>query len=234
MNVMSGACSIFLAMYGYLMEAALLILLAMVFDFFDGFAARLLHAKSDIGKELDSLADVVSFGVAPAVLAHFLMLRSLSGGTMEYFGTWNWGEKAMLFTPLLMPAFSAYRLAKFNLDVRQTTSFIGLPTPANALFWVALVFGCFFVPNWYGCLFDQVYVLGGCVLLLSVLLVSELPMFSLKVKGLGWKENQVRYLYFLLLALLAFCLGKAVVMLVIPLYILWAVIQALRNRMQGR
>ena len=141
MNVVSGTFSIFMTMYGRLELAAGLILVAMVFDFFDGLTARLLHVKSEMGKELDSLADMVSFGVAPALLAHFLILAILPGQDMEYWAEWTVSMKIMLFFPLLIPAFSAYRLAKFNLDIRQATSFIGMPTPANALFWVSLVFG---------------------------------------------------------------------------------------------
>lgn len=224
MNVISGTCSIFLAMYGYLLEAALLIVVGMIFDFFDGLSARLLHVKSDLGKELDSLADVISFGVAPAVLAHFLILETLPGGTMNSFSMWNLGMKVVLFVPLLIPALSAYRLAKFNLDTRQTSSFIGLPTPANALFWVTLVLGSQVVPEWYACFFQQAYVLGGCVVILSLLLVSELPMFSLKISGWSWKENRERYLYFLFLFLLVMCIGKASMMFIIPFYILWSVI----------
>ena len=227
MNVISGACSIFLALYGYLAEAAWLILFAMVFDIIDGFAARLLHVKSELGKELDSLADVVSFGVAPTVLAHLLMLKSLPGGSIEYFSTWGIMERIVFFLPLLMPAFSAYRLAKFNLDTRQTTSFIGLPTPANALFWVSLVWGTTCLPEWYDVLFNHIYVLGICVLLLSVLLICELPMFSLKISNFAWQANKDRYLYFILLGSLALFLGEAIVLLMIPLYIVVALIQML-------
>lgn len=227
LNVTSGTFAIFLAMYGHLSEAALLVIVAMVFDFFDGMAARLLHVKSEMGKELDSLADVVSFGLAPAILAHFLMLSILPGQSIVHFSEWNAGMKIMLFCPLVIPAFSAYRLAKFNLDVRQTVSFIGMPTPANALFWVTLVLGAVYAPEWYARLFGNVYVLGISALILSVLLVSELPMFSLKISGFGWKENKSRYLYFICLIVLAILLGTAVIIFIIPLYILFSVVEAL-------
>lgn len=226
-NVLCGTLAIFAGMYGYLAWAAGFILLGMVFDFFDGMTARLLHVKSEIGKELDSLADMVSFGVAPAILAHLLMLRELPGNSVTLFVEWSWSEKIVVFAPLFITAFSAYRLAKFNLDVRQTTDFIGMPTPANALFWVSLVFGSVYTPELYRLLFGNVWVLAVCAVILSILLVCELPMFSLKISGFAWKKNQIRYSYFILLVLLAVILGKAVVIFMIPVYILFAVINAL-------
>lgn len=227
MNAVSGSLSVFMAIYGYLEWAAGWILIAMVFDFFDGMAARLLHIKSELGKELDSLADVISFGVAPMILAHFLMLRTLPGQSITCFAEWTLGMKIMLFLPLVIPAFSVYRLAKFNLDSRQAMSFIGMPTPANALFWVTLVFGMSIASEWYGYLFDNVYVLGFSALILSILLISELPMFSLKITGFGWRENKTRYSYFIVLAGFAICVGRATVILVVPLYILFAITEAL-------
>lgn len=227
LNVLSGTAAIFVAIYGHLVLAAVLILIGMLFDFFDGLTARLLHVKSEMGKELDSQADGVSFGVAPAVLAHFLMLQLLPGQEISHFMEWTLWQKIMLFCPLLIPVFSAYRLAKFNLDVRQTTSFIGMPTPANALFWVSLVFGSVYTPEIYQALFGSVGVLGICALILSVLLISELPMFSLKISGFGWKENKIQYMYFICLIVGACIWGKAVVVFIIPLYILFTVIAAL-------
>lgn len=229
MNAVSGALSIFFSMYGCLLEAALFIILGMVFDFFDGLVARLLHVKSDLGKELDSLADVISFGLAPAVLVHFLMLEDLPGNHISHFAEWHLALKITLFSPLLIPAFSAYRLAKFNLDSRQTTSFIGLPTPANALFWVTLVWSSVYIPESYREIFGNIYVLGISVVILSVLLVSELPMFSLKISNFRWQGNEIRYIYFTLLLGLAVILGKIVIMLTIPLYILLSVAEALRR-----
>lgn len=229
LNVTSGAAAIFVAMYGYLEIAAALILLGMVFDFFDGFLARLLHVKSEMGKELDSLADVVSFGVAPAILAHLLIVGILPGSSISYFPEWSLSEKILFFCPLVIPAFSAYRLAKFNLDVRQATNFIGLPTPANALFWVALVFGAAYTPAIFDALFANIWVLGISAVILSILLISELPMFSLKITGLGWKDNKVRYSYFICLVIALCIWGKAVMIFVIPFYILFSIIAALGN-----
>lgn len=227
MNVISGTLSVFMVMYGQVELAAALILLAMVFDFFDGFAARLLHVKSEMGKELDSLADMVSFGVAPAILAHFLIKMTLFGGVMGDLQDLPAGQQVLLFVPLLIPAFSAYRLAKFNLDPRQSISFIGMPTPANALFWVALVFGFYYTPDIYISLFDSVWTLVLCVVILSILLICELPMFSLKASGFGWKGNKIRYCFLMSLLVLALFFGKAIMVFVIPLYIFFSVIAAL-------
>ena len=165
---------------------------------------------------------MVSFGLAPAVLAHFLIVELLPGGNMEAWGEWRWWEQAATVVPLLIPAFSAYRLAKFNLDARQAMSFIGMPTPAHALFWVGLVLGRSCEPELYALLFGHAAVLGICVVILSVLLVSELPMFSLKIAGFGWRENKVRYLYFAVLVACACIWGGAVLFLVVPLYLLFS------------
>lgn len=226
LNVISGTFALFLAMYGQLLWAATFIIFAMVFDFFDGMTARLLHVKSDMGKELDSLADVVSFGVAPALLAHFLILGALPEDDLS----WTWVDKVFLFVPVIIPAFSAYRLAKFNLDVRQTVSFIGMPTPANALFWVSLVFGATYTPVLYGYLFGHAWVLVVCAVILSVLLISELPMFSLKISGFGWQVNKIRYIYFIVLILSGIFIGRAALLFVIPFYILFSVIEAAMKR----
>lgn len=186
LNLVSGCVASVMALEGNLMYAVVWIMLAAVFDFFDGFAARLLKAFSPIGKELDSLADVVSFGVAPGMIL-FVLLSWLAptlplGGLNEYIPYWAF----------VIPAFSGLRLAKFNIDERQTTSFIGLPVPAHALFWSSL-----------GYSIQPLLPQGGVALLVglmalalvtSLLLVSEVPMFSLKIKSLAWKGNELRYI----------------------------------------
>lgn len=227
LNAASGTMAVFMALYGETLWAACCIIAGMVFDFFDGMVARLLHVKSEMGKELDSLADVISFGVAPALLAHLLIRDLLLPEGVGDIALLPLHERIILFVPLLIPVFSAFRLAKFNIDARQVSSFIGMPTPANALFWVALVFGAVCVPELYERWFANIYVLGCSVLILSVLLVSELPMFSLKISGFGWKENKTRYLYFMALIILAVWVKAAVLLLVIPLYVLFAVGEAL-------
>ncbi len=185
-NLISGCIAVKFALEGDCRTAFLFVVIGAVFDFFDGFAARKLKVSSPIGKELDSLADDITFGLAPAAMA-FDMLRnaavpeSMLGAAGIY-----------PYTAFVMAAFSALRLAKFNLDERQTTSFIGLPTPANALFWGALACSA------NAALLASpaaVYGIIFMVLVSSALLVCEIPMFALKFKNFTWKDNKVRYIF---------------------------------------
>lgn len=229
LNVICGAIAVFMAMYGYLEGACLFILIGLVFDFFDGLTARLLHVKSEMGKELDSLADVVTFGVAPAILAHMLIRFALFGDEPVVLRDLSLFHLIMIFIPVLIPAFSAYRLAKFNLDTRQTLSFIGMPTPATALFWVSLVFAYYHTPDMYEYLFGSIWVLVICVVILSILLICELPMFSLKLTSFSWQENKIRYIYLITLVILGVILELAALPFIIPLYILFSVIGVLQT-----
>lgn len=171
LNLLSGSLAIVVALVEQdLTLASWLVALAALFDFFDGLVARALGVSSPIGKDLDSLADVVSFGVAPAMI----MMQ----------GLWGIGVDKYLAMPvLLLGAFAALRLAKFNNDTRQSTSFIGLPVPANALFWLGLQS---VLPQSRELLLDSEWMLLGgvyvCTFLLSYLMVSEIPMFSFKIK----------------------------------------------------
>lgn len=218
MNVTSGTVALYAAFNGQLYIAAWLVILAMVFDFFDGFAARLLHVKSEMGKELDSLADVVSFGVVPSVLAFFLIHDLVHGeGGIATIQLW---ERVFMCVPLVIPAFSAYRLAKFNLDVRQTQSFIGLPTPSNALFWVMLVFTRYHEEAFFLGMWGKPWLLALLALVLAVLLISEIPMFSLKLTSFSWKGNSLLYC-FLGAVLVGFAVwGVKALSCMIPVYIL--------------
>jgi CDP-diacylglycerol--serine O-phosphatidyltransferase len=184
LNLLSGCIAMVYAFQEAYLTAALFIALAAVFDFLDGFAARLLKAYSPMGKELDSLADVVSFGVAPGIMVYsFIASQAMNMGSP----TW------LAWFAFLIPVFSALRLAKFNLDERQSTSFLGLPTPANALFWAFGIGSSFnFFLNYS---FDPIILVVG-ILLFSALLVLEIPMFALKFTHFKWKGNRLRY-YFL-------------------------------------
>lgn len=227
LNAVSGTLAVFMALYGRVELAAVFVLAGMLFDFFDGLAARLLHVKSEMGKELDSLADMVSFGVAPAVLAHVLIRNVVTENMTVEMSALPFISRSLVYVPLVIPFFSAFRLAKFNLDTRQTTSFIGMPVPAHALFWVGLVFAAHYLPDVYTSLFGNAWVLALCVVILSLLLVSGLPMFSLKISGFGWKANRIRYIYFLTLLLIAVLFGMPVIVCIIPLYILFCAVTAL-------
>lgn len=205
LNLFAGCLAIYYGFRGNYELVLLFVLLAAVFDFADGLAARLLHAYSPMGKELDSLADVISFGVAPGIL----VLSMLTQSNLPYW---------VAFSGFIIPVFSALRLAKFNIDERQTSSFIGLPTPANALFWVGLgySFSEILIANpWYILAFTVIF---------SGLLVSELPMFSLKFKSLNWKDNQVQYIFLIVSILLIALFQTKALALIIGWYILFSIL----------
>lgn len=187
-NLISGCIATCFAFFHDPNMALLFIIIGAVFDFFDGMAARLLHVSSPIGKELDSLADDVTFGVAPSTIIFSQLL------VMDYPSFLQPVADYLPFAAYIMAAFSALRLAKFNLDERQALGFIGLPTPANALFWGALIVGghTFFETS-----SAMTLVLLAMVFISCWLLVAEIPMFALKFKHWGWKGNEVKYLFLL-------------------------------------
>ena len=185
LNLSSGCFATVSALQGNLGAAIAWIIIAAIFDFSDGLAARLLKAYSPLGKELDSLSDIVSFGVAPGMSLYVLLeaaASSLGCGGIQW----------LAYLAFAIPVFSGLRLAKFNIDDRQTTSFIGMPVPAHALLWGSLSYALqpLIASN-------ALCILVACLaasLLTSYLLVSEIPMFSMKVKTLKWKGNELRYL----------------------------------------
>jgi CDP-diacylglycerol--serine O-phosphatidyltransferase len=196
--------------------ALLWIIIGATFDFFDGMSARLLGVSSPIGKELDSLADNVTFGVAPSTIIFYQI------SVMDYPTAMQFLRPYLPFTAYIMAAFSALRLAKFNLDERQTTSFIGLPTPANALFWGSLIIS---LPSYIECSPYMVLVIIAGMLFSSWLLVAEIPMFALKFKHWGWKGNEVKYLFVIASALiLIFSKFIYGFWLVIALYVLTSIL----------
>ena len=187
-NLFCGCVAVYMAFQTNYEMAMLFIVLGAIFDFFDGMSARLLHVSSAIGKELDSLADDVTFGLAPAAIA-FSLFHEVH--VPEFL---NPIAEFLPYTAFLISVFSALRLAKFNIDERQTSSFIGMPTPANALFWSSLVVGShdFLISE----SFNAIYLLI-LVIVMSLLLVAEIPMFSLKFKDLSWAHNKVTYIFLL-------------------------------------
>ena len=201
LNIAAGSLSIIFSFEGLPKEAAYFILAAAGFDFLDGLSARLLNARSDMGKELDSLADIISFGVAPAIIVYHIMKSSLLIDVL-YPHNLETYRMLYLFSFVLIPVFSGLRLAKFNVDDRQTSSFIGLPTPANALFFAAIPIVASqnpFEPILF--LFYNKDYLLYIIIISSLLLVSPIPMFSFKFKNLKLKENAMRY-FFLFLSFL--------------------------------
>jgi CDP-diacylglycerol--serine O-phosphatidyltransferase len=203
LNVLCGSVAVVFIMKGVLTTAVLLIILAAVFDFFDGMSARMLKAYSPIGKELDSLADMISFGLAPGLLMFKLLEISVfnADAVPDLQSNLALSQLLILGCAFLIPVFSALRLAKFNVDERQTSSFIGLPTPANALFIssLALIQEHGSIPAIDNFLLSTP-VLLGITLLFSWLLVAEIPMFSLKFKNFSFSSNRTRYIFILLSA----------------------------------
>ncbi|HCZ21572.1 MAG TPA: CDP-diacylglycerol--serine O-phosphatidyltransferase [Porphyromonadaceae bacterium] len=177
-NLTAGSLAVIMALRGTFEQAAIFILIAAVCDFLDGLSARLLHAYSDMGKELDSLSDLISFGLAPGLMVYALLndYLLLPYGNLEY----------LAYIALLIPVAGGIRLAKFNVDDRQTTSFIGLPIPANALFWIGVCFAD--TRDWHP------VIILALIVLFSYLMVSNLPMFSLKASNLSWSNNKLRYI----------------------------------------
>lgn len=200
-NLFLGAVGITLAFKGNLLEAAYCVLFSNILDFFDGFAARLLKVESDLGKELDSLADVVSFGMLPSVLIFKILEQQ--GFALPYFAYF-----------LLLCA--AYRLAVFNIDTQQTTSFLGLPTPASALFWAGFthLIALPATPNYL----SEPYLIVMLTFLMGFLSVSRLPFFALKKWG-TFKTNFIEYLLLALALVSLIFLGYAGLSVAIVLYI---------------
>ncbi len=204
LNLLAGCIAVFYAFRGDLQVAFYLICLAAVFDFLDGFAARALKAYSAVGKELDSLADMISFGFAPAAI--LLEMFQMSGGT----GFWGWSM-------FLLAAFSALRLAKFNIDESQTDEFRGLPTPACTLLVASLGF-LYAGDGMYASL--GIWPLAGLLALLCFLLVCNIRMFSLKFHSWGLRENMLRYIFLAVSVALLALLQVAAVPVIILGYIL--------------
>jgi len=216
-NAFFGAISIVFAFRGFLETAALLIFAAAIFDFLDGFLARLLKVKSTIGADLDSLSDVISFGLAPATIFYLWMDFCFTNlmPELQFFPLTILPYFAFIIVP-----FSAYRLAKFNNDENQEHEFYGLATPANAFFIAFLPFAAEHLP-----LLGNFWILLGIAFVSSILLISEFPMFSLKFSTYNFKNNRVRYLFLFLSAFLLVAFKLAAFPLIILLYILISLIQ---------
>jgi CDP-diacylglycerol--serine O-phosphatidyltransferase len=234
-NMLCGVFAIILAFAGRIDIAPYFIFLAAVLDFFDGFLARILKQQGELGKQLDSLADMISFGLAPGIIMMVILIVqtvSLTGfeelfNVGEYISV-NWAveysgsgvseshlalsiwfdrlaegkiESWLPFTALIVPFFSLFRLAKFNIDTRQSESFIGLPTPANTIFFMAFPLLLANYGNATGWEHDlilwmvQPMVLIPIIVVMSIMLVSELPLFALKFKTFKWQGNEIRYIF---------------------------------------
>lgn len=264
-NLLSGVASIIFAFSGRLELAVLAIILGAVFDFLDGFTARLLKQPSELGKQLDSLADIVTFGVAPGILVFILLilagaeqqltlqaasstlwqgesmgesiqywtrvyLNDLTGNSSTLpalFSGWNVVKPLFAFC---IPFFSLFRLAKFNLDERQSMGFIGLPTPANSLFFASfalLLWDGYHAGGWkaeWSLFFIQESVLIPLVVLFSYLLIAELPLFSLKFSQFKWKGNEIKFIFLIISLIIILTLWSWAIPIVVLLYLILSVI----------
>jgi len=239
LNLLCGCLAVISALSGDVLDAAIFIILGAYFDFFDGFVARLLKVSSPIGKELDSLADVVTFGLAPGMVILEMMRLALREPVpsdilaMPYipfmdfklFINYPWTLLSML-----IPIFSALRLAKFNVDERQTMGFRGLPTPASALWCISLPLIEWYTPSYLpymgGVVSSQAFLISTCIGL-SALMVSDIPLMAMKFKDFGWKGNELRF-GFLISALLLLIILQTVALPVILL--LYVIVSILHNQ----
>jgi len=231
LNVFSGCVATVFAVLNQLEFAAIFVFLGIFFDFFDGLAARLLDVRSELGVQLDSLADMITSGLVPGIVM-FQLLR------MSQFGGWNsdssllnlnstqmiWGPERVSIIPLIgfiITLASAYRLAKFNIDENQTSSFIGLPTPANALLILSLPLILLYQNNDFlnEVILNQWFLIG--LTILSVyLLNSKIELFSFKFKNYGFKENGIKYLFLIISLVLLLTVKFLAIPLIIAFYVL--------------
>lgn len=240
-NLVSGCLAIVLALTGHLDLAPFAILTGLLFDFFDGFFARILKTSGELGKQLDSLADMVTFGVAPGMI--MLVWLATDPTKIHEFGALDpdiflqWMNDALHFQtsnylPLvafMFPFFALFRLANFNIDTRQSHSFIGLPTPAATLFFMSFPLALHFHPEQlesglFAWLSQPIFVCTALVVM-SILMVSPLPLFALKFKNFGWKGNEIRYTFLLISLGLIPLFGVWSFSLIVFLYLLFSIIQ---------
>jgi len=208
-NLLCGCIGIIEAFHSNLLLSCALIGVALILDFLDGFIARLLNVSSPIGRDLDSLADMVTFGVLPSVIVYQLLMQSIP----DLFGIWK------AYPALIIAIFSAIRLAKFNNDPRQIDSFIGVPTPANAMLIASLPL----IVHTQGKFWENLIINTNNLLILTVvmslLLVAEIPLLALKFKSFAWKGNEIRYVFILLTAVLLITLNIVAIPFILVLYI---------------
>lgn len=227
LNLFFGCVATVAAFNGAYLWVVIWVIIAAFFDFCDGFSARTLKAYSPMGKELDSLADMVSFGVAPSVVVFHLLSEKIG-----YVSENPLIQEYLPYIAFLLAVCSGLRLAKFNVDKRQSDSFIGLNTPANALFWVSFCYGLMtdervlFSPG-------LVYTVLVGIVVFSLLMVSEIPMFSFKIKSLKFRGNEHRYFMVLFMIGLIIFLGLFGISGGILLYIALSIIDSRNRKIEG-
>ncbi len=224
LNLLSGGTALVVVLYGDFVLFFIFFGICLVADYADGWAARLLRAGSPLGKELDSLADVISFGLAPGVVLYVLLATGYNGGVLPF------RLVPAALPALLTPVCAALRLAKFNIDERQSENFLGLPTPAAAIFAAGLLLIHHADAFGWGAWMTQPVLLYACTGLLCGMMVSEIPMFSLKFKHFRWGGNEIKYIFAGMAVLLLFMLREAGPAAVILLYILLSIFRHLLKR----
>ncbi|MGD0756107.1 MAG: CDP-diacylglycerol--serine O-phosphatidyltransferase [Bacteroidales bacterium] len=228
LNLASGFIAIIFAANGNLVTASWLILAAMIFDFLDGLSARLFKAYSAIGKELDSLADIVSFGVAPGIILYRLLNESISLNGPIDMNSDSMKAMLLMLIPAIMPVCGAIRLAIFNIDSTQAKTFKGLPIPANALAVISIVIaGHYSQSQLINSLTRSPFLLIVFTIILSLLMVSRMPLLSLKVSNFKFKGNEGRYILAGLVLIFFAIFGVMAFPLIIPLYIISSAISLL-------
>ncbi|WP_088322768.1 CDP-alcohol phosphatidyltransferase family protein [Polaribacter tangerinus] len=234
-NLFCGAVATIFAVNEAFELAAFFVILGIFFDFFDGFAARLLHVSGELGKQLDSLADMVTSGVVPGIIMVNLLANNSVFSSYNYESDsviWSGDRIELLpYVGLLLTLGACYRLAKFNIDTRQTDSFIGLPTPAMSLFVISLPLILEYSDiEWMYNLISNHYFLLIITILLTFLMNAELPLFSLKFKEYSLKNNIIKYLFLIVSILCIITLQYASIPLIITLYVFLSIIANYRNR----
>lgn len=231
-NLLCGTLAVIFAIKGDFTATALLVAIGIGFDFFDGFVARLLNVQGELGKQLDSLADMVTSGVVPGIVMLKMFEISLDTDAVGYFGIDEYGATGsnLPYLGLLLTLGACYRLAKFNIDERQTDHFIGLPTPAMCLFIVSLpLISEFASQSFFINLITNKWFLIVVTLVLTVLMNAELPLFSLKFKDFSFQKNTMKYLFLIASIVLLVLLKFVAVPIIILLYIVLSVINNLVN-----
>jgi CDP-diacylglycerol--serine O-phosphatidyltransferase len=234
LNLVCGCLAITNAFTGELYISSILIFIAAILDFMDGAAARLLKVSHPLGEQLDSLADMISFGLAPGIIL-FQFVKHLNTVNESVILTENpW----LFYTTLIIPIFSAFRLAKFNIDTRQTDGFLGLATPANAGFFIFIVLVYFYpdlpqiinTKNIILPIISNPLIMLGLGVAFSLLLVSEIPMFSLKAKTLKWKGNELRFTFLGIFFLFLILLNITAFPIILLIYIIWSAIASFNTK----
>ncbi len=241
LNLFCGCIAVIFAVNGNLEFAAFFAIFGIGFDFFDGFAARMLNAQSDLGLQLDSLADMVTSGVVPGIVMYQLLSQVFGKPFYVVPGSWDTNQVLMSFDwsylsllGLMITLASAYRLAKFNVDTRQTSSFIGLPTPANTLLIISLPLILKFHQETFVLeLILNKWFLIGITVISCYLLNAEIPLFALKFKTWGFKENKVRYIFLMIAAILIMLVQFIAIPVMIVLYILISLVWKDKNSSAG-